>query len=435
MHRCFFCVVMVLYAVLVSAQQHVLIIKTDDQSNQTIGAYGNPSMVTPNIDMLAAEGVRFTAAYNMGCWSPAVCIPSRTMFMYGKQLWDAKKINRSNAPKSMPEIFRENGYHTFMTGKWHAMGPNPAEIFDQIGGKPTKGQLKTFYSEKGHMTDVTAKAAIDFINTYDKAKPFFAYVAFNAPHVPRETAQKFYDLYPHKQMILPPSFTDNMPLNKNVAYQYAPDPLRKKTMQKRVQQNNAMVSHIDVQVGNIITSLKEKGIYDDTIIVFTSDHGINFGENGVAGKVCLYEPSVTAPLIIKAPNIKGNTTIANRVYLQDVVPTLYELLDFEWNQKSDFSSLKLLLEAKNVKQRAIYLAMFDDQRGIVFENDKLIYYPKTTQLELYNLKKDPWETTNIAHKKSSKATRNKLLLALKLWQEKTNDPTDLSSIYNKYKIN
>ena len=422
------------FSCFLTAQKHVLIIKTDDQSNQTIGAYGNLSMVTPNIDMLAAEGTRFTAAYNMGCWSPAVCIPSRTMFMYGKQLWEAKNINRKKAPKSMPEIFKENGYHTFMTGKWHALGPRPSKIFDQIGGVPTKGQLKTFYSEKGHMTDVTAKETIDFIRTYDSDKPFFAYVAFNAPHVPRETAQKYYDLYPHKKIQLPPSFEDNMPLNKEVAYQYAPDPLRKNTMQKRVQQNNAMVSHIDVQVGNIIKSLKDKGIYDNTIIVFTSDHGINFGENGVAGKVCLYEPSVTAPLILKAPNIKSNAIVSSRVYLQDIVPTLYELLAFEWNESSDFSSLKSLLEGKKQQGQSIYLAMFDDQRGIVSKNDKLIYYPKTEHLELYNLKKDPWETTNIAQKKTSKVVIKKLLSELKLWQEKTKDSTDLSPVYKKFKI-
>ena len=428
------CVLVMLGSLFLAAQKHVLIIKTDDQSNQTVGAYGNPLMVTPNMDMLAAEGTRFTAAYNMGCWSPAVCIPSRTMFMYGKQLWEAKNINRTNAPKSMPEIFKENGYHTFMTGKWHAMGPRPSKIFDQIGGTPTQGQLKTFYSEHGHMTDVTAKETVDFIRAYDSDKPFFAYVAFNAPHVPRETAQKYYDLYPRKQITLPPSFKDNMPLNQEVAYQYAPNPLRKNTMQKRVQQNNAMVSHIDMQLGNIIKALKDKGIYDDTIIVFTSDHGINFGENGVAGKVCLYEPSVTAPLIVKAPNMKSNRVINSRVYLQDIVPTLYELLDFEWDGNSDFRSLKSLLEEKKQEVQSIYLAMFDDQRGIVSNKDKLIYYPKTGHLELYNLKKDPWETTNIAQKKTSKAVIKKLLSELKLWQEKTKDETDLSQVYKKFKI-
>lgn len=416
-------------------QYNVLILKTDDQSNQTVGAYGNPAMKTPNTDALASEGTRFTAAYNMGCWSPAVCIPSRTMFMYGKHLWDAQKINKKNAPKSLPENFHDNGYHTFMTGKWHAMGPRPKAIFDEVGGSPTKGQLKTFYSEQGHMTDVTAGHAVKFIENYNQAKPFFAYVAFNAPHVPRETEQHYYDMYPAKEMVLPPSFEDGMPLNKNVKYQYAPDPLRQKTMQKRVQQNNAMVSHIDVQVGNIISALKAKGVYENTIIVFTSDHGISFGENGVAGKVCLYEPSVTAPLIVKGPGIKANTKITSRVYLQDIVPTLYDRLNLKINTTTEFTSLNPLLDGKKKKLPSIYLAMFNDQRGIIYEDNKLIYYPDTKVLALYNLKKDPWETKNIAGKKASVPMIKNLLGELKMWQEKTNDATYLKDLYQKYSVN
>ena len=416
------------------AQLNVLIIKTDDQSNQTLGAYGNTTMITPSMDQLAAEGTLFTAAYNMGCWSPAVCIPSRTMFMYGKHLWESKKINKKNAPKALPQIFSANGYHTFMTGKWHAMGHRPEVLFDEVGGIPTKGQLKTFYSAAGHMTDVTANHAIRFIENYSKDKPFFAYVAFNAPHVPRETEQAYYDMYPSDKMKLPPSFQHNMLLNKNVKYQYAPEPLRKKTMQKRVQQNNAMVSHIDVQLGNIIKTLKAKGLYENTLIVFTSDHGINFGENGVAGKVCLYEPSVTAPLIIKGPGIKASKKIHNRVYLQDIVPTLYDLLGFTTLEPTDFQSFLPLLKGTKTPPSSIYLAMFTDQRGIVFENDKLIYYPESQVLELYDLKTDPWETTNLALKKGTKPTIKMLLEKLKSWQEKTKDETDLEHIYKKYNI-
>lgn len=416
------------------AQLNVLILKTDDQSNQTIGAYGNTTMDTPSMDKLAATGTLFTAAYNMGCWSPAVCIPSRTMFMYGKHLWKSKKINNNNAPKSLAQIFGENGYHTFMTGKWHAMGPRPENLFDEVGGTPTKGQLKTFYSDAGHMTDVTAGHAIHFIESYDQDKPFLAYVAFNAPHVPRETEQQYYDMYPADKMVLPPSFENNMPLNKNVKYQYASNPLRQKTMQKRIQQNNAMVSHIDVQVGKIIKALKVKGLYENTLIIFTSDHGINFGENGVAGKVCLYEPSVTAPLIISGPGIRANTKIHNRVYLQDVVPTLYDILNFRYNEPIDFNSFYPLLKGEKTETRSIYLAMFNDQRGIIFGNDKLIYYPNSQVLELYNLKKDPWETNNLASKKAAKSTIKILLAKLKSWQEKTNDETDLQAIYQKYSI-
>ena len=423
----------VLFSIHSHAQLNILFIESDDQSNQAVGAYGNEAMITPNIDALAKEGTSFTAAYNMGCWSPAVCIPSRTMLIYGKYIWESQKINKQNAPKSLPEKLHDNGYYTYMTGKWHAMGKNAKEIFDETGSIQP-GQLKTYNSPAGHITDITANEAVNFLNTYDNAKPFFAYVAFNAPHVPRQTEQKYYDMYPADEMVLPPSVVDNTPLNKDVKYQYANDPLSSKTMQKRVQQNNAMVTHMDTRIGDIIKALKNKGIYDNTIIVFTSDHGINFGENGVAGKVCLYEPSVTAPLIIKAPSVTPNSKIASRVYLQDVVPTLFDLIEKESNEPTDFKSLAPLLTTKVETRSSIYLAMFDDQRGIISKDKKLIVYPKTGNLELYDLIDDPWETKNLISEQQSKSTITSLLSKLKYWQLKTLDETDLTTIYLKYNL-
>lgn len=413
------------------SQTNILFIESDDQSNQVLGAYGNTAMVTPNLDALAKEGVSFTNAYNMGCWSPAVCVPSRTMLFYGQNLWKSQKINRKNAPKAFPEILRENGFATYMTGKWHAFGKKPSSIFDELGSIQP-GQLKTYNSPAGHITDITGKEAVNYIEKYDDKKPFFMYVAFNAPHVPRQTSKKYYDLYPAKDIILPPSVVDKTPLNKNVKYQYTKDPLRTKTMQNRVQQNNAMVTHMDARIGDIIKALKDKGIYDNTIIVFMSDHGINFGENGVAGKVCLYEPSVTAPLIIKAPKIKANTKIDARVYLQDINPTLFDMLGFEGLKNIDFQSLKPLINHKSKARESIYLAMFDDQRGIISENKKLILYPKTGAIEYYNLKKDPWETRNLIDKQKSVPIVKKLLAKFQKWQIKVGDTVNITQTYKHY---
>lgn len=409
-----------------NAQMNVVFIESDDQSNQAVGAYGNSAMITPNIDALAKEGVSFTAAYNMGCWSPAVCIPSRTMLFYGQYIWKSQKINKQNAPIAFPEILRENGYSTFMTGKWHALGKKPSAIFDELGSIQA-GQLKTYNTKGGHVTDITGNEAVEYINEYKSEKPFFLYVAFNAPHVPRQTTQNYYDLYPANEMVLPPSVVNGKPLNKNVKYQYTNDPLSAKTMQSRVQQNNAMVTHMDDRVGDIIKALKDRGVYENTIIVFMSDHGINFGENGVAGKVCLYEPSVTSPLIIKAPNIKPNTKIKERVYLQDVNPTLFDLLGLQEPENIDFQSLIPLINKEEKGRESIYLAMFDDQRGVISNNKKLIVYPKTGDIEYYNLENDPWETTNLVHKKSSATEVKKLLNQLKDWQIKVGDTVKVSN--------
>ncbi|WP_111708291.1 sulfatase-like hydrolase/transferase [Lutibacter citreus] len=428
MKKLLFIVLQICLGVYMNAQTNIVFIESDDQSNQAVGAYGNPAMVTPNIDALAKEGVSFTAAYNMGCWSPAVCIPSRTMLFYGQHIWKSQKITKDNAPVAFPEILRENGYSSFMTGKWHAWGKNPKDIFDKLGSIQP-GQLKTYNTTGGHVTDITGNEAVQYINEYKSEKPFFMYVAFNAPHVPRQTTQNYYDLYPAKDMVLPPSVVNGKPLNKNVKYQYTNDPLSSKTMQSRVQQNNAMVTHMDVRVGDIIKALKQKGVYDNTIIVFMSDHGINFGENGVAGKVCLYEPSVTAPLIIKAPKIKPNTKIKERVYLQDVNPTLFDLLGIQGPKNIDFQSLTPLINKKSKGRGSIYLAMFDDQRGVVSNNKKLIVYPKTGDVEYYNLENDPWETTNLVNKKSSVSEVKKLISELKEWQVKVGDTVKISEKY------
>lgn len=414
-----------------NAQMNVLFIESDDQSNQTVQAYGNKKMITPNIDALASEGVSFTAAYNMGCWSPAVCIPSRTMLFYGKYLWESQNINKQNSPKALSEEFKDNGYYTFMTGKWHAMGKNATEVFDQTGSIQP-GQLKTYNAPAGHITDITANEAVAFLKNYNEKKPFFAYVAFNAPHVPRQTEQKYYDLYPTESTILPPSMVDKSPFNPNVKYQYTSNPIRAAEMKKTVQQNNAMVTHMDTRIGEIIQALKDKNLYDKTIIVYTSDHGINFGENAVAGKVCLYEPSVTAPLIIKAPKIAANSKIDQRVYLQDIGPTLTDMLGFKNSKDSKFQSLIPIITKKGKARESIYLAMFDDQRAIIAKNKKLIVYPKTADLEYYDLIKDPWETNNLIKATSSKTNIKLLLKQLKDWQAETKDLTDLSPIYNQY---
>ncbi len=412
-----------------NAQNHpnIVFIESDDQSNQAVGAYGNPSMVTPNMDTLAKEGVSFTSAYNMGCWSPAVCIPSRTMLFYGQYLWDSQKINKKNAPISLPEILKEQGYNTYMTGKWHAMGNHPNDIFDQTGAI-LAGQLKTYYTDKGHATDIVGKEAAQYIKDYSSDKPFFVYAAFNAPHVPRQTEQKYYDLYPTNKVKFPPSVIDSGPLNPNIKYNYTKAPLKAKTMKSRVQQNNAMVTHMDERIGDILSALKEKGIYDNTIIVFMSDHGISFGENGVAGKVCLYEPSVTAPLIIKAPSIAANKKIKDRVYLQDILPTLLELADVKTVTDFDFQSLTPLINKTDKARESIYLAMFDDQRGVISNNQKLIVYPKSGNIELYDLEKDPWETTNLKDTKKGKKEFKKLHEKLMVWQEKVGDTVNLKSI-------
>jgi arylsulfatase A-like enzyme len=410
---------------------NIILIESDDQSNLAVGAYGWDKVHTPNIDKIADEGVYFTSAYNMGCWSPAVCIPSRTMLFNGVTVWRAAKLNAKNVPgKSLVERLGEVGYKTYFTGKWHANGKNPRDMFDHYG-HILPGQLKNYYTEDGHLTDVVGEEAVEFINeAANKEEPFFLYVAFNAPHVPRKTEQKYYDMYPPEKVNLPPSVQDG-PLHPNIKYNYSKNPLSAREMRTRYQQNNAMVSHMDERIGDILDALKKTGNYENSIIVFMSDQGINFGENGVAGKVCLYDVSATAPLIISAPGMPKGEKFNKRVYLQDLYPTILDLVNANTPEYMEFKSLLPVMkgQTKNSPHNSIYMGMFDDQRGIVYNDYKLIMYTQAEAAELYNLKNDRWEMENLLDKKEGKKVIPELSKEFFKWQETTGDTLDVKGIF------
>ena len=343
-------------------------------------------------------------------------------------------ITKEKVPgPNLVERLKDAGYETYHTGKWHALGKRPKELFDHVG-QVTAGQLKTFWTEDGHMTDIVGKEAVHYIRqAAKKKKPFFLYVGFNAPHVPRETEQKYYDLYPPESIDLPPSVVDG-PLHPHVKYNYTTDPLKSQTMRVRYQQNNAMVTHMDDRIGDMIDALKSSGLYDDSIIVFMSDQGINFGENGVSGKVCLYDVSVTAPLIVVGNGIPRGIKIAERVYLQDIYPTLLDLLGLDIPDYMDYKSLRQYINGSASARlyESIYLAMFTDQRGIISDDYKLILYPEAGAAELYNLQQDRWEMNNLYNHPNQQARIQEMFRLLKDWQSATGDPLDLATVYPQH---
>ena len=417
---------------LMQAQKpNIILIESDDQSNLAVGAYGWGDMHTPNIDKLAEKGTYFTNAYNMGCWSPAVCIPSRTMLFNGVFLWDAARINVQQVPgPSLVERLNDVGYTSYFTGKWHALGHRPQDMFDHTG-HILPGQLKTYNTEEGHLTNVVGKEAVNFIHKAAKEEaPYFLYVAFNAPHVPRQTAQSYYEMYPTESILLPPSVQDG-PLHPSIKYNYSKDPLSSQEMKGRYQQNNAMVTHMDDRIGDILEALKETEAYDNSIIVFMSDQGINFGENGVAGKVCLYDMSAKAPLIICVPEMMANTKFNERIYLQDLYPTILELIGEKVPDYMDFKSLAGIINgsSKQSPHRAIYMGMLEEQRGIVYDDYKLIMYTEDSVAELYNLKKDRWEIENIITEASSQRILKELADEFLKCQIETHDTLDISGIF------
>ncbi|MEM7783407.1 MAG: sulfatase-like hydrolase/transferase, partial [Planctomycetota bacterium] len=219
-------------------QPNILFIFADDYSYDCVHATGNNEVMTPNIDSIARQGTEFSRAYNMGGWNGAVCIASRTMLNTGRFIWtannlDQKKERQANRFWSLQ--MKQAGYETYFTGKWHVK-TKPNLIFDHVGSvrggmpkqtpegynRPVEGQedvWSPFDKSKGgfwqggkHWSEVVGDETVGFLdNAAQSEKPFFMYVAFNAPHDPRQSPKEFVDKYPLENISVPPNFLPEYP--------------------------------------------------------------------------------------------------------------------------------------------------------------------------------------------------------------------------------
>lgn len=223
-----------------------LLLLSDDHTHRALSLLGQLEVKTPNLDRLAKRGMLFTHCFNQGGWSGAVCIPSRTMLLTGRHLWECRKGTNAQQVADGAALWGETlgraGYDTFMAGKWHisdaallrsfkTIGPltggflmsttnNGPAYFRPAPGNPWtpddpkwKGHWLNLEGKVVHSSERIADAAIDYLERQAKqhTNPFFMYVAFNAPHDPRQAPKEFLDLYPPAKLKLPPNFLPKHP--------------------------------------------------------------------------------------------------------------------------------------------------------------------------------------------------------------------------------
>lgn len=417
---------------------NVLFLFTDDQQADTIHALGNPRIRTPNIDRLVAGGTAFTNAYTMGGSSPGVCLPSRASLLTGRTLWNLENrsiwdYEISAETKTLPEVFRENTYGTFATGK------NDPGKAGQFGRAYTHGDKLLFQGmshqyrlplyafrpdgdytrakpevEAGrHSAEVYADAAIRFLESRSgNGEPFFAYVAFQTPHDPRQSPSEFRALYRDEDMPLPASFMERHPFDNGMLdirdEKTAPLPRAPAVVRRHIADYHAMITHTDAQIGRILSALEVSGHKDNTIVVFASDNGLALGRHGLMGKQNLYEHSVKVPLIIAGPGLPKGETRAQLCYLFDIYPTLCDLMGMGIPATVEFKSLMHVLRDKESEHRPhIYTAFMSWQRAIRDGRHKLIEYRAAGErhTQLFDVVSDPDEMNNLA---SEEAHRTKL---------------------------
>ena len=236
----------------VEAKPNVLFLFADDQCFETIGSLGLTDIDTPNLDRLASRGTQFSRAYNMGSWSGAVCVASRHMLITGRHIWRAQTASQTlrSGKKSTdeqkaarekefnnlwPQVMGRAGYQTFFTGKWHIQAPadKAFQVTRHIRGGmpkqtpqgynrplPDKPDPWSPYDEKfggfweggRHWSEVVADDAVGYIGTAKKdERPFFMYIAFNAPHDPRQAPKEYVDRYPLSRIQVPENYLDEYP--------------------------------------------------------------------------------------------------------------------------------------------------------------------------------------------------------------------------------
>ncbi|UZD24401.1 sulfatase-like hydrolase/transferase [Algoriphagus halophytocola] len=427
---------------------NVLFLFADDQRADALGAAGNPYIQTPNLDQLASEGSRFANAYVMGGNHGAVCAASRAMLLSGKSLFHV--YDKLKEERTFPMDFAQAGYTTFGTGKWH----NEKEAFEAsfqqaknvyLGGMADHyGVPMRDYDEngklgepitRGYSTEVFTDGAINFINEHAKSgtdKPFMAYVAFTAPHDPYSPEANYINHYPDGSLPLPGNFKPYHPFefdNLMVRDELLTDwPRKPEVIQMILSDYYALVTHLDTQIGKIIQTLKDNGLYDNTIIVYAADNGLAAGSHGLLGKQSLYEHSTKVPMIIKGPGVPQNETFDAMVYLYDLYPTLSDLAGLPKPTPVDGKSLAPILAGKSAEVRnSLFTAYRHTVRAVRTPEWKLIRYPERDYTQLFNLTNDPLELNNLAENQQLSQTKNELMTMLKEWQKSSGDTAALTT--------
>lgn len=448
---------------------NIILIFADDQCYQTVSALGNSEVITPNLDKLVEEGVTFESAFNMGGWNGAVCVASRSMLNTGRFIWRAKKVVDSGLDtlaaqgKLWGNLMRRAGYKTYMTGKWHVAVP-PEKCFDTVSHqrpgmpkqtkwgynrpkdkndtvwRPWDKKYGGYWQGGKHWSEVLRDDAISFIEDASRqTKPFFMYLAFNAPHDPRQSPKRFVDMYPPDKISVPETFIPEYPYKDFIGLKglrderLAPMPRTEYAVKINRQEYYAIITHMDYQIGKILEALQKSGKMDNTYIIFSADHGLAVGNHGLIGKQNMYDHSIRVPLIITGPGVPKNKRLKMDVYLQDLMATTLDLAGVKKPEYVEFNSLMPFVEEKKSKSnyKAIYGCYVNWQRMIREDGFKLMVYPEAEKVLLYDLNNDPLEMTDLSEKPEYKTKVKMLFDDLLVLQKQMDDTLDLKPLYNK----
>ena len=424
-------------ATAVASKPNILFIMSDEHNATVLGANGNKIISTPNLDRLAAAGVSFDACY---CNSP-LCVPSRESFLSGQYIsrngvWgNSCELPRADIP-AIPNLLNAAGYESFLCGKMHlaadrrygyvdfggdfntsqkngGVARRPA---DNLPGKGYSARFKSFHTgEKSsilqHDEKVTEGALAFLKNRKADDKPFFFTVGYLAPHFPLIVPEKYWKNYEGRvpMPIIPPGYLDSLPLNyKHDRAGFQMENVPPEVVKKGRELYYGLTQWMDEQVGQVLDALRASPFAENTVIVYTADHGENMGEHGLWWKNVMYDSAARVPLIVSwPPRWKGGARRSGVCSLVDLARTLVEIGGGTAPESWDGTSMLPWLDHANApwKDQAVveyyshpiasgYAMIRKGQFKYTYHTPPDEKHP--AQRELYDMSADPGELKNLA---------------------------------------
>jgi len=420
--------------------RNVVLLMTDQQRFDMIGALGNTPVRTPNLDRLAARGVHFTHATT----PHPLCGPARHAMFTGVGLSaEEPQLNKAcwrPDGRFIPEILAAAGYRTGGFGKFHFFPVRAHHGFQHyamneeldpgsyredsdylvylkekgLGHIPytsgVRGPLyfqpqRSLIPEEHHETKWVADRALEFLHSFHRS-PFFLFASWLQPHFPVNVPDRFADLYRTDDMPDPPfSESETLPwicaMQKNASDLLDPATgLLDRVRMRRVKAlYYASITFIDEQIGRVLDELERKGLLDDTLIIFTSDHGELLGDHQSFTKMCGYEGSVRVPLILAGPGITGGGRSSELASLYDLAPTIYEFTGVPPPPANRMLGSSLFGDRETVRAREEVFFDLGTGRdcfvGIRTRRWKYNYYAANGLRQLFDLENDPDELRNL----------------------------------------
>lgn len=437
---------------------NIVVYFSDQQRSDTIGCYGQPLDITPNVDKLAKEGILFENAFS----PQPVCGPCRAIFQTGKYATDTGCFRNSIAlpqnSKTIAHYLEDAGYETAYVGKWHLASTGnleekpyqdyqtiaiPKELRGGYSGYWRASDLLEFTSDgyggyvfdednqkcefKGYRCDCITDYAIDFVKQYDKEKPFMLFLSHIEPHH-QNTAHHYQgpigSKEKYKDFILP----KDLEVLKGDAEQEYPDYL-------------GQCNSLDANLGRLIDELKNKGLYDDTVIIYVSDHGSHFNTrnkdshlNGYDDyKRSPHDASLKVPLIIGGGKIHNSKVVKDLVSTESLAKTILSIAQVEADEELIGENLLDVVNNKNDNRaNEVYAQISESRVGRCIRTERYLYSiyapninggekassTKYSDDYLYDMKNDPYQLNNLIWDTQYDEIKNELRDKLKAWIKK-----------------